>query len=149
MVSVSFIGRITAASCMSTLSTWYLIYFSIITGNNYVKYLTYYPVFLANLEIYYPGVSELLQLGTFSVGRSLVTSGRTDVDKMMEETFLCRANSRVSSRSGVTDLLTNFNVYQRWVRTTHLRSQYINVATQLQRDTYTRTHIYMHLHWKP
>ena len=41
------------------------------------------------------------------------------------------AESGVSSGSGVTSLLSNLNAHQRWVRSTHSRSQYKNMTMQM------------------
>ena len=101
-------------------------------GQNYARYLTYFSVLLASLEISYPDAIDLLKFGAFSVGRSFIPGYRTDVDKWMEETFIRHANSLGSSGSGVTGLLTNSNVsYQRWVPSTHSWSQYVNVTVYM------------------
>ena len=44
---------------------------------------------------------------------------------------MCHAKSRGGSGSGVTGLLTNYNAYQRWVCSTHARSQYLNATLQM------------------
>jgi len=70
-------------------------------GQTYARYITYFSVFTANLEISHPGENELLKLETFSVARSFITSSCTDVDKTMEEMFMRNAKLRGSSGSGV------------------------------------------------
>ncbi|KAL5014823.1 hypothetical protein ScPMuIL_000962 [Solemya velum] len=100
-------------------------------GQNYARYLSYYSVFLANVDISHPGSSDLIKLGTFSVARSFTPGNRCDVDKTMEETFMRHAKSKGGAGSGITGLLTNISAYQRWVRSTHARSQYVNATFQM------------------
>ena len=116
------------AQCLCKMPSLFFSY----GGQNYARYLSYFSVFLANLDESHPGALELVKSGAFSVARSFVPGNRTDVDKTMEETFMRHAKSHGGSAgSGVTGLLTNFNAYQRWARSTHARSQYVNVALQM------------------
>lgn len=92
-------------------------------GQNYARYLNYFALFIANVETSHPGSTSLLQRGAFSVARSFVPGNRCDVDKTMEETFMRDAKSHNScSGAGLTGLLTNFNAYQRWVRSMYAKS---------------------------
>ena len=101
-------------------------------GQNYARYLSYFSVFLANIDESHPGALELVKAGAFSVARSFIPGNRADVDKTMEETFMRHAKSHGGSAgSGITGLLTNLNAYQRWVRSTHARSQFAKVALQM------------------
>lgn len=100
-------------------------------GQNYARYLTYFSVFLANLDTSHPGAMTLIERGAISVARSYVPGCRCDVDKTMEETFMRHAKSHGgpgASGVGVSGLLTNYEAYQRWVRTTHARSLYVDSA---------------------
>ena len=83
------------------------IFFSF-DGQNYERYLTFFSVFLANLEESHPGATELLQRGATSVSRSFIPASRSAVDKTMEETFMKHAKSRSgtgASGSGVTGIM--------------------------------------------
>ena len=100
-------------------------------GHNYSRYLTFFSVFLANVEESHPGATRLLQNGAFSVARSLIPGNRCPVDKTIEETFMKYAKSRGGSGgcgAGVIGLVNDPNTYQRWVRTTHERAQYVEAT---------------------
>ncbi len=100
-------------------------------GHNYSRYLTFFSVFLANVEETHPGASELLKAGAISIARSFVPGNRCAVDKTIEETFMKHAKSHGGSGgcgAGLTGILNNFNAYQRWVKTTHERAQYVDVT---------------------
>ena len=102
-------------------------------GQNYARYLTYFSVFLSNIDISHPGARKLIESGAFSVARSHVPGSRCDVDKTMEETFMKHAKSHGgagSSGVGVSGLLSSYDAYQRWVRTTHARSLYVDAVLQ-------------------
>ena len=100
-------------------------------GQNYARFLTYCSMFITNIETSHPGATELLKRGAMSVARSFIPGNRCAVDKTMEETFMRHAKSRGGAGgtgAGVTGVLTNQDAYQRWVRTTHARSQYVNTT---------------------
>ena len=100
-------------------------------GHNYARYLTLFAVFLANLESSHSGATALLESGAISVARSEVPGNRCPVDKTMEGTFMKHAKSHEgpgSCGAGLTGILTNFNAYQRWVKTTRERAQYVDVT---------------------
>ena len=63
-------------------------------GHNYAHYLTFFAVFLANIESSHPGATEMLEQGAFSVARSFIPGNRSAVDKTIEETFMKHAKSR-------------------------------------------------------
>ena len=88
-------------------------------GQNYARYLTFFEMFIANIELSHPGATELLKRGAFSVARSLIPGNRCAVDKTMEETFMKHAKSRGGTGAGLTGITSNYQAYQRWVRTTH------------------------------
>ena len=103
-------------------------------GQNYARYLTYFSVFLANIESSHPRALYLIKKGAISVARSFVRGNRAAVDKTMEETFMRHAKSQRgpdTSAVGMSGILTNYQAYQRWVRTTNLRSQYLNSITSM------------------
>ena len=83
-------------------------------------------MFLCNVETSHPGATDLLKRGAISVSRSFIPGNCSDVDKTMEETFMRHAKSHGSGGCGISGILTNQEAYQRWVRTTHARSQYVN-----------------------
>lgn len=100
-------------------------------GHNYARYLSFFSIFLANIDTSHPGALELIKKGAFSVARSFIPGNRCAVDKTMEETFMWHAKSPGgpgSSGAGTSGILTNYEAYQRWVRTTHLRSLYVDAA---------------------
>ena len=100
-------------------------------GHNYSRYLTFFSVFLANIEESHPGVTLLMKGGAISVARSLVPGSRCAVDKTIEETFMKHAKSHGGSGgcgAGLTGLLGNFGAYQRWVKTTHERAQFVDAT---------------------
>ncbi len=87
-------------------------------GQNYARYLSFFSVFLANIDNSHPGAASLIKRGAISVARSFIPGNRCAVDKTMEETFMCHAKSHAgagTSAAGVSGVLTNYNAYQRWV----------------------------------
>lgn len=100
-------------------------------GQNYARYLSFFSVFLANIEETHPGSLALLENGAISVARSMIPGNRCPVDKTMEETFMKSAKSRGGSGNhgaGLTGLENNLGNYQRWVRTTHERTRYVEAT---------------------
>ena len=63
-------------------------------GQNYSRYLTFFSVFIANLDFTHPGAVEELKLGVISVARSFIAGNRYNVEKTMEETFMRNAKSK-------------------------------------------------------
>ena len=65
-----------------------------------------------------------------SVARSLISSSRCAVDKTIEETFMRNAKSHSgaggSGGAGTTGLLTHNGAYQRWVKSYHERTKYVD-----------------------
>lgn len=98
---------------------------------NYARCLTYMSVFLMNIDFSHPGASDLIKRGVFGVARSCIPGRRCATDKTMEETFMKHAKSRGgvgSSGEGLSGILTNYPAYQRWIRTTHIRSLYLTAT---------------------
>jgi len=92
--------------------------FSSFGGINYSRYLSWFDVFLTNIEASHPGAAQLLEKGAMSVARSLVPGNRCAVDKTTEETFMKFAKSGCSAGgAGLTGILENYGGYQRWIRT--------------------------------
>ena len=53
------------------------------------------------------------------------------IDKMMEETFMRHAKSHGGAEGSavvLSGVLSNLDAYQQWVRTTHVRSLYVNAT---------------------
>jgi len=109
-------------------------------GQNYARYLSYFSMLLCNIETSHPGATDLLKQGAISVARSFIPDNCSDVDKTMEETFMRHAKSRGSSGCGITGILTNQEAYQRWVRTTHTRSQFVNSMLNLANMQQSESH---------
>jgi hypothetical protein len=101
-------------------------------GMNYSRYLTWFDLFLTNIEFSHPGATELLENGAISVARSHIPGNLCAVDKTMEETFMKFAKSRGgSSGAGLTGILENYGAYQRWIRTTSERSKYYQATLEM------------------
>ena len=109
------------------------IFFSF-DGQNYARYLSFFSVFLANVDDSHPGAIRLLQDGGVSVARSMIPGNRCPVDKTMEETFMKSAKSHGgmgSSGAGLQGLVNDPKTYQRWVRTTHERTRYVEATLSM------------------
>ena len=103
-------------------------------GQNYAMYLTFFSVFLTNIEETHPGDTDLLRMGAISVARSFVPGSQCPVDKTIEEIFMRHAKSRAGPGSrgpGVSGLLQNYEAYRRWARTAHERPKYVDVMLQM------------------
>ena len=103
-------------------------------GNNYARYTTFFSLFLTNIEETHPGATDLLKLGAISVARSYVPGNLCAVDKTIEETFMRHAKSHGGAGgrgAGVSGILTNYEAYRRWARTTHERSGYVDAMLQM------------------
>lgn len=101
-------------------------------GQNYARYLTWFDVFLTNIETSHPGAKDLLKKGAFSVARSLIPGNLCAVDKTMEETFMKFAKSRGGAGgAGLTGILQNYGTYQRWIRTASERSKFYETTLEM------------------
>ena len=103
-------------------------------GQNYARYLSFFSIFIANVEETHPRSTALLERGAISAARSFIPGNRSAVDKTIEETFMKHAKSHGGaggSGAGLSGILSNYNAYQRWVRTMHERSQYVNVTLNM------------------
>lgn len=103
-------------------------------GQNYGRYLTFFSVYLANIEETHPGATELLQLGAIGVARSYIPGNQCPVDKTIEETFMKHAKSHAGPGgrgAGVSGLLGNYQAYRRWAKTAHERSRYLEMMLQM------------------
>ena len=95
-------------------------------GQNYARYLTFFSVFFANIEISHPGATYLLKRGAISVARSFVPGNRCPVDKTIEKCFM--KHSKSHGGGGSAGLLSNYDAYRRWVRVAHERVQFVKGA---------------------
>ena len=121
------------AECIFLMPNLFFAY----DGQNYARYMTMFSVLIANIDLTHPGALDLLKQGAFSVARSMVPGCRTDVDKTMEETFMKHSKSHGgASGAGISGITRNHAAYQRWVLTTHERSQYL-AATFALADMHT------------
>ena len=60
----------------------------IFDGQNYARYLCYFPLFLINNEKNHLGTTELLKIGAISVARPFIPANRFAVEKNINETFM-------------------------------------------------------------
>ena len=95
-------------------------------GQNYARYLTFFSVYMLNVDENHPGDEEHLKRGAFSVARSFISGNRCDIDKTVQETFMKHAKSRGGGVGvGISGTSNNPEAYQRWARTVHQRSQFL------------------------
>ena len=83
-------------------------------GQNYARYITYFGVSIANLDISHPGAIDLIKLWVFSVARSFIPGNRCVVDCTMDETFMKHAKSKGGAGgvgAGLTGITTNYVAY--------------------------------------
>lgn len=101
-------------------------------GTNYSRYLTWFYLFLTNIEFTHPGATWLLEEGAISVARSFTSGNRCSVDKTMEETYMKFAKSWGGTGGfGLTGILENYGAYQRWIRTTSKRSKFYQATMDM------------------
>ena len=83
-------------------------------GYNYARYLTFFSVFLANIECSHPCATEMLEQEAFSVARSFIPGNRSAVDKTIEETFMkhARSSGGGGTGAGLSGILKNQEAYQ-------------------------------------
>ena len=93
LMSVKTIDVLLYAACLSMMADL----FHSFDGQNYARYLTFFPGYLANIEEMNPGATELLQLGAISVARSYTPGNLCAVDKTIEETFMKHAKSHTGA----------------------------------------------------
>jgi len=96
-------------------------------GQNYARYLTYFSMFIINVDVSHPGATDLLRRGAISVARSFVPGSRCAVDKTIEETFMKHSKSRGgsgASGAGLSGIQNNFEAYQRWTKTAKERAKF-------------------------
>ena len=62
---------------------------------NYARFLTWFDVYLRNIEKTHPGAYRLLESGVISVARTMIPGNLCATDKTMEETFMrfCKSKS--------------------------------------------------------
>uniref|UniRef100_UPI00358FA880 E3 ubiquitin-protein ligase Midline-1-like n=1 Tax=Myxine glutinosa TaxID=7769 RepID=UPI00358FA880 len=71
-------------------------------GQNYARYLSYFSIFLANVDSSHLGALTLIRRGAISVARSFIPGNRCAVDKTMEETFMRHAKSHGGAGAGIS-----------------------------------------------
>ena len=101
--------------CNSEMSVLFFAY----DGHNYSRYLTWFDVFLTNIELTHPRALELIDNGALGVARSLIPGSLSAVDKTMEETFMKFAKGS----GGLLGIFEKYGAYQRWCRTTSARAE--------------------------
>ena len=57
-------------------------------GQTYSRYLTWFEVFVTNLQLKYPGAINLIDKGVLGAARSLIPDSLCAIDKTMEETLM-------------------------------------------------------------
>ena len=117
------------AQCISIMPE---LFFSF-GGQNYARYLTYFSLFIANIEESHPGALDLLRRGAISVARSFVPGSRCAVDKTIEETFMKHSKSKGGSGSkgaGLSGLQTSYSACQRWTKSAKERAKYNQALLQ-------------------
>jgi hypothetical protein len=118
------------AECLHLLPDMFFSF----NGHNYARYLSFFSVFIANLDTSHPGATDLLRRGAISVARSFIPGNRCQVDKTMEETFMKHEKSHGGaggSGAGISGISGNYDAYQRWVKTTHERSKFVKTALSM------------------
>ena len=80
------------AHCLSAMSD---LFFSF-GGQNYARYLTYFSMFMANIELSHPKAIDQIKLGVISVARSFIPGNRCAVDQTIKDTFMKHADLLVS-----------------------------------------------------
>jgi len=97
-------------------------------GQNYARYLSFFSVFIANIDSTHPGAASLRNRGA----RSFIPGNRCAVDKTMEETLIRRV-LELERVQQVYLVLTNYNAYQRCLRLTRARYLYFDAALDMAR----------------
>ena len=85
-------------------------------------------VFGKHIEISHSGATDLLKRDAIRVARSFVPGSRCPVDKTIKETFMKHSRSHGGTGGGSAGLLSNYDAYQRWVRASHERVQFVKGA---------------------
>ena len=67
------------------------------------RYLTWFEVFLTNIDLSHPGAKELLKKGGIAVARSFIPGALSAVDKTTEETFMKFAKSAGTEKNYMID----------------------------------------------
>ena len=91
------------------------------------RYLTWFDMFLRNIELTHPGAEDFLSKGAIAVARSFIPGGLSAVDKTMEETFMRFGRCP----GGLSGLYNMFPAYQRFCRTTSMHAQFLEKILEL------------------
>ena len=92
---------------------------------NYARYLTFFAVFLANIECSHPGATEMLERGAFSVARSFTPGNRSAVDSK------CQVKRRWWNCCRTVRNFKGQEAYQRWTRTMSECKKYYQATLSL------------------
>ena len=78
--------------------------------------MSFYSVFLQNIDQTHPGAKELLEKGALSVARSLLPACRNPIDLTIEQTFMKHAKSGGGGTGvGIIGITLYPKAYQHWV----------------------------------
>ena len=97
----------------------------------YARYITFFAVFLANIEESHPGATQLLEGGANNVAMSLIPENRCPIDKTIDETFMKQSKSHGGVGgfgAGLTGLVYDYRSYQRRLKTAHERAQFVQAT---------------------
>ena len=104
------------SKCMGEMAILFFAY----DGQNYSRFLTWFEIFLTNIESTHPGATALLEKGVLGAARSLIPGSLSGIDRTMKETFMRFAKGT----GGLHGLFDNYSAYQRWCRTTSERGKF-------------------------
>ena len=94
--------------------------FYVYNGQNHAKYLTFFSIYMLNVDENHEGAEEPLKSKAFSVTKPFIPGNRFATDKTIEETFMKHAKSKGSGISvGISGIGNNPEAYQQWARTMH------------------------------
>ena len=96
-------------SCLYAMADLFFSFY----GQNYARYLTYFSLFLSNIEETHPGATELLNLGSIGVARSFTPGNLCAVDKTIEETFSCGMLSPTAQEHEEQEFLACYRITKR------------------------------------
>ena len=82
-------------------------------GQNYSRYLSWFEMFMTNIELTHPGAIDLIDKGVLGVARSMIPGALSAVDKTMEETYMKFAKGS----GGLSGIFNEYGTHQRWCRT--------------------------------
>ena len=90
---------------------------------NYARWMSRYALDLLNIDEAYPGLSEVLEDGAFSVRRGNQYFSRVGVDMALEQTINASTKNRLR---GVVAFANTDSAVRRWLKTSSTRGQLLN-----------------------